>query len=107
MLFSSGELVLVSFPFTNDKAAKQRPALVLFDSGDDDLIVARVTSRPAETEFDVPVGLWRNAGLLAASIIRLHKLATVEKSLIRKKLGRLDHQDWSAAQSALNRIFCR
>ena len=107
MRFNPGELVLLSFPFTNDTAAKQRPALVLFDAGDDDVVVARVTSQSSKAEFDVPISRWRNAGLLAASITRLHKIATVERRLVRKKLGRLDDSDWSAAQTALKRIFCQ
>jgi mRNA interferase MazF len=107
MRFSPGEVVLLSFPFTNDTAAKQLPALVVYDSGDDDLVVARVTSQPSKSEYDVPISRWQNAGLLAASISRLHKLATIEKRLVRKKLGQLDDLDWSAAQSALKRIFCR
>ena len=78
---------------------------MLFDAGDNDLVVARVTSQSARTEFDVPISRWRDAGLLAASTARLHKLATVEKRLVRKMLGRLDDTDWSAAQAALKRIF--
>ena len=106
MRFSPGELVLLSFPFTDETAAKQRPALILYDAGDDDLVVARVRSQRARTDLDVPIGRWQTAGLLAASITRLHKLATVEKRLVRKKLGRLDDADWSTAQVALKRIFC-
>ena len=107
MRYNPGELVLLSFPFTNDTAAKQRPALVLFDAGDDDVVVARVTSQPSKAEFDVPISRWWTAGLLAASITRLHRLATVEKHLVRKKLGRLDDSNWSAAQTVLRRVFCQ
>ncbi len=44
MQFEPGDLVLLAFPFTSETAAKQRPALVLLDSGDDELLVARVTT---------------------------------------------------------------
>ena len=78
---------------------------VLFDAGDDDVVVARVTSQSSTAEFDVPISRWRNAGLLAASVTRIHKLATIEKRMVSKKLGRLDDSDWSAAQTAVKRIF--
>jgi mRNA interferase MazF len=45
MRFEPGDLVLLAFPFTSETGAKQRPALVLLDSGDEDLLVARVTAQ--------------------------------------------------------------
>ncbi len=45
--FRPGEIVLVTFPFASAAEAKRRPALVLLDTGDADLIVARVTSQTA------------------------------------------------------------
>lgn len=35
--YSSGEVLLLSFPFTNTTEVKRRPALVLLDTGDNDL----------------------------------------------------------------------
>lgn len=70
-----------------------RPALVVFDSGDADVLVAPVTTQLYERQFDVPVHDWQPAGLLAPSVVRLHKLATLEKALIRRTLGQLQPPD--------------
>jgi len=48
---------------------------------------------------------WNGAGLLAPSIVRLHKLATVKKRLVRRRLGRLAEPDWSALRTAVLQVF--
>jgi len=89
------------FPVTSHSRAKQRPALVLFDSGDHDVLVARVTTSQAGPPLDVIVKDWNAAGLLAASSVRLHKLGTIEKALVRRKLGRISVSDWEAIITSL------
>jgi len=46
------------------------------------------------------------AGLIAPSTVRLHKIATVEKRLVKRKLGSLQERDRSAAWAAFRRIYC-
>jgi mRNA interferase MazF len=62
--FEPGDLVLLAFPFTGATGAKQRPALVLLDSGDEDLLVARVTTQRRVSEFDMVIHSWSVAGLV-------------------------------------------
>lgn len=42
--FSFGDIVLLKFPFTDSKSFKRRPALIINDFNDDDIIVCRITS---------------------------------------------------------------
>jgi predicted RNase H-like nuclease len=107
MHFEPGDLVLLNFPFTSEAGAKQRPALVLLDANDEDLLVARVTTQPYSTSFDVPISDWGGAGLIAPSTVRLHKLATVEKRLVKRRLGALQKPDLSSLRSAFERVFCQ
>ena len=88
-----GDLVLIAFPFAGGEGAKRRPALVLVDHGDSDVLLARVTTKAYESEYDVPLADWRSAGLLARSVVRLHKLATLERALVERTLGRLSPGD--------------
>jgi mRNA interferase MazF len=46
--FEPGDVVLLAFPFISETGTKQRPAPVLLDSGDEDLLVARVTAQRRE-----------------------------------------------------------
>jgi mRNA interferase MazF len=104
MRFEPGELVLLAFPFSSETGAKQRPALVLLDAGDDDLVVARVTTQQYNSPLDHPIRDLQAAGLLAPSVIRLHKLATLEKALVRRRLGRLSGDDWSTVRVLVGKM---
>lgn len=46
------EIVLLKFPFTDVDKYKKRPALVLLDTNDSDIIVCRITSNMYETEIE-------------------------------------------------------
>jgi len=91
--YRPGEIVLLSFPFADATRVKRRPALVLLDTGDEDIVVARVTSQVAQRPFDVELVEWRRAGLLLPSVVRVHKVATLEKRLVEQRLGALTASD--------------
>jgi mRNA interferase MazF len=107
MSFERGEIVLLAFPFTSESGVKQRPALILLDTGDQDVLVARVTTQASRSQYDMVIRDWRTAGLLAPSVVRLDKLATLERTLVRRPLGRLSDVDWSAVQVVLRHAFCQ
>ncbi len=85
--YSVGDVVLLLFPFSDGRGAKRRPALMLVDVGDDDIVVARITSQDWHTVYDVPLQAWQSAGLRLPSVMRAHKLATLDKSLVEKRIG--------------------
>jgi mRNA interferase MazF len=51
--YQAGDVVLVDFPFTVSGPGKPRPALVILDTGDADLLLARVTTQSRVTTYDV------------------------------------------------------
>ena len=91
--FRPGELVLVAFPFTDTDQIKPRPALVALDTGDADFVLARVTTATPAGPHDVALPDWRGAGLLAPSCVRLHKLATIAKARLLRRLGQITPAD--------------
>jgi len=103
--FEPGEIVLLTFPFADAVGAKKRPALIVLDTGDQDLVVARVTSQTAQTAFDVEVVEWQRAGLLLPSVVRVHKLATLEKRLVERRLGALTAKDWQRVRATIMRLW--
>lgn len=103
--YHPGEVVLLLFPFTDMRGAKRRPALVLLDTGDADVIVARVTSQVIQTAFDVELMDWQQAGLLLPSTARVHKLATLEKRLIERRLGKLTAGDWAQVRDKIHQLW--
>lgn len=103
--FNPGDIVLVDFSFASGNETRRRPALVLLDTGDSDVVVARVTSQPRSDAFDIEITDWQTSGLLLPSIARLHKLATLEKRLIIRTLGCLSQKDRQAVAKMLGQIF--
>jgi mRNA interferase MazF len=103
--YQAGDLVLVDFPFTVSGPSKLRPALVLLDTGDADVLLARVTTQAGNSPHDVPLTGWQSAGLLAPSVVRLHKLATLAKSRVRKRLGSLNASDHQQVATGLRQLI--
>ena len=103
--YQIGEVVLLAFPYANQRDVKRRPALVLLDTGNGDVVVARVTSRQVQTEYDVELIEWRQAGLLLPSVVRLHKLATLQKTLVERRLGVLTTKDLLRVKAEIQQIW--
>ena len=59
--FAAGDIVLLQFPFTDAAGSKRRPALVLLDTGDEDIVVARVTGQLSATPQDIVLDEWKQA----------------------------------------------
>jgi mRNA interferase MazF len=105
MILCPGEILLIRIGFHQTPGGKLRPALVLLDSGDDDFVAAPITSRPRTSDFDVPIQRWREAGLNAASTIRVHKLTVLAKDEVVRRLGQLAELDRTALIVVLRSAF--
>lgn len=89
--YKLGEIVLVKFPFTSNLGFKKRPALIINDTNDGDVIVCRVTSKLYNSVYDIELKNWNQNGLQLPSVIRVHKIASLEKNMIDRKLGEIDN----------------
>jgi len=86
----TGNIVLLRFPFTDGVSYKRRPALVLKDFEDGDLLVCRITSKIYKSIYDIYLDDWLKFGLKLPSVIRVHKMATLEKEMIETIMGQID-----------------
>jgi len=99
--YQIGEIILLAFPYVDQRNVKRRPALVLLDTGNGDVVVARVTSQQVQTEYDVKLIEWKRDGLLLPSIVRLHKLATLQKTLVERQFDILTTKDLSRVKARI------
>ena len=53
--FVKGDVVVVPFPFSNLSQAKRRPALVVVDLEDDDIILCQITSQLNKDNYSIIV----------------------------------------------------
>lgn len=100
-----GDIVLVSFPFTNLKGTKSRPAVILF-VGEKDVIVSFITSQPTGPSItDLILIPEKKNGLKKSSTLKVDKIATLEKQLLKGKIGELSSSEISEINSKLKHIF--
>jgi mRNA interferase MazF len=104
-MYQFGEVVLLEYPYTDLAGVKMRPAVVLKDTNDNDLILARATSQPRQTEYDVQIEDWREVGLFKPSVIRVHKLTTIEATLVKRSMGFLSSKDLDNLSTCLKGLF--
>jgi len=100
-----GDIVLIPFPFTDLTGNKNRPALVLINSDEDVSVCFITTQTKRKTEYDLSVQPSDLNGLKKPSLIRLNKLATIDKNLVIGRLGELDLQDIGILNFNLARIL--
>jgi mRNA interferase MazF len=105
MTYKFGDIIFIGFPHSDLMGLTKRPAVVLYDSGDQDVRVARITTQGYNSETDHKISDWEKCGLLAPSTIRLSKQATIEKRFILRTFGKLDPIEISNIKSLLRRIF--
>ena len=98
--YKFGDIVLIEFPKTDVEASIKRPAVVLLDIGDEDIMAARITTHPVRGKGDLAVEEWESVGLRATSTIRISKIAT-NKSLVIRKLGELTEK----GSESVRRLF--
>ena len=100
-----GDLVLINFPFTDLSGSKLRPAVVLTQTNLD-LTVSFITTQIQWQEHtDVLLNPNSTNGLKRISLVRLSKIATIDKSLSKGLLGRLNQNELSELNSNLKLLF--
>ena len=92
------DIVLLSYPFTDARGTKVRPALIVspnqFNRGGQDIVVLLITSRTENPSVhDVHIAAnsteFSRSGLQRDSLIRISRIITLHKSLVMRSLGSL------------------
>ena len=87
---TKGEIILVEFPFTDQTGKKLRPALVLAEKNNDVLTAFITTNIKKTDEQDLFLKADDKNKLNRDSILRLFRLATIEKNLVIGTIGYID-----------------
>lgn len=108
--YDFGDVILVPFPFSDQKKAKKRPAIVVscseYNNRLPDLILMAVTSqnKPVASFGEMKIVQWKQSGLLKPSVTK-PVLTTIEKDLVLRKLGRLGSTDMETLLHTLTSIL--
>ena len=92
-----GDVIILEFPFSNLVQAKRRPSLVIKVPKGEDVIVCQITGMPYEKSVEIPIKIddFHKGSLKVDSYIRLDKIFSVEKSLIKYKAGSLKQEKFN------------
>jgi len=107
------KIVLVPFPFDDLSSSKVRPAVCLTDEIQPygHIVLAFITSKvspnPSVTDFtiDSQDADFAQTGLKVSSTIRLHRLMTISKTIIQRKLGELSSTQQTEIENRLRTLF--
>jgi mRNA interferase MazF len=109
-----GEVILISYPFTDLTYTKVRPALVVssaeYNQREDDVIVLPIThniNRASKEDLYIqPTDEgFRGTGLKKASAIRIGKIFTLQKDLAKSRLGNVPKELLNNIRQTLKRLF--
>ncbi len=90
-MYQQGDIIAVLFPFTDLSSAKLRPALVISNHIIDntpDVIIVMITSKEKQDGLSVAINNEDvDCVFPKQSFIRIHRIATIEHSIIQNKIG--------------------
>src|SRR5438105_2538948 len=105
--FAVGSVVLVTFPFSNLKGKKIRPALVLAQVEFNNLILCQITSKPYSSNSAIKIESsdFKEGKLPVISFVRPDKLFTADTSIIEKNAGKLNRRIVDTILQSVQSLF--
>ncbi|KQV07594.1 type II toxin-antitoxin system PemK/MazF family toxin [Leifsonia sp. Root112D2] len=96
-----GDIVTVSFPYSDGSGVKRRPALVLAEADERDVVLCQITSRRSSSPNPVPLRRTdlASGALPIDSFIRPEKLFTASRASLEHVVAAVSTEVLSAARS--------
>lgn len=102
---AKGDIVLITFPFTDLSGSKLRPAVILTETEEDLTVCFITTQNKWQEETDLILHPSKTNGLKKESLLRIRKLATIDRKLSKGLLGRLTSKEISELNSKLKTVL--
>ncbi len=110
-MYKQREIVLVPFPYSDLTTSKRRPALILSNNNYNgkfpDMLACVITSNLFKDNYLVDLeSTDLNAGILPEkSIIKCHKLFTIQQSLIIKRFRIISKEKFKEVEAILYKLI--
>lgn len=102
---AKGDIILITFPFTDLSGSKLRPTVILADTNEDVTVTFITTQLKWREQTDVLLTPTSNNGLKLPSLIRTSKIATLDKTLIKGRIGKLSMEELKDLNGKLKLIL--
>ncbi|MBT7237726.1 type II toxin-antitoxin system PemK/MazF family toxin [Candidatus Woesearchaeota archaeon] len=106
-----GEIYLVPFPFSDFSGSKVRPIVIIskneFNNHSHDLIVCGVTTNLSKDNYTIQITTKSlvEGKLFSESAIKAENILRIDKSLLIKKIGKINQDKIRLVIQKLNQIF--
>lgn len=102
-----GDVISIAFPFSDLRAKKRRPALVIGIAEFDDLITCQITSKSYSSKKAILLSSqdFKEGGLGQISYIRSDKIFTLDSSLIQGIVGKLKYKKINEVHDSVKNLF--
>ena len=110
-MIAQGDLLLVPFPFSDQSGRKVRPVVVVsnskFNDYADDVIVVGITSNLSKSKYTLSLSNneLEEGRLFSLCNIKVENILKLEKSLIIKKIGKLNGKKIEEVKFVLDSIL--
>jgi len=109
--YRQGDIILVSFPFTDLTSSKRRPALAIspnsFNARKQDLVLAAITSQIGDDPYIMLLepGDFKEGRLPKRSVVKLTKVFTTHSTLIVKRICSIKEEKMDQLLKQLRDFF--
>ena len=112
-MYKKGIIILIPFPFTDLSDNKVRPALIISSNkiAGDDIVVAFISSKKVKKLQKTDVSIvgsevdFYKTGLKTDSIVKLNKIATLDKKIILGELGNISKKTQNEVNKKIKVLF--
>jgi mRNA interferase MazF len=104
-----GSVVIIHFPFSDLTGSKRRPALIVADWNDNDVILAQITSIAHKDIYAIDLidNDFSKGSLQKESFVRPNKLFTADKTTFLTTLGILSNQKMKEITDSICNIISK
>jgi hypothetical protein len=104
--YNFGDVILIGFPHTDLRNVSKRPALVIYDADDQDILVARITTQEYITraDYNVKATRFKNSRKKAAYSYMLTPQGIEEKSLMLVQFLRRKKSEYQLLEQEIARL---
>ncbi|MBU1046159.1 type II toxin-antitoxin system PemK/MazF family toxin [Patescibacteria group bacterium] len=105
-MYKKYKIILTPFPFTDLSSLKVRPAVIISNLSSDDVVVSFISSEIKKTfNQDIKIKKTEINGLKKDSVIKISKIATLDKKIILGELGEVDNSLKEKINTSLKKVF--
>ncbi len=107
--FVKGDVVVLSFPYTDFSSVKKRPAVVIATLKGQNVILAQITTNQRNDEDLVSLAKkdFASGSLSSDSFIMASLIFTADSSKIEYKIGKIKQEKIKEIQNKLVEVFTR